>query len=103
TMQLRLELPNSDGRLKPEMFATIRLFSESQPARLAIPEAALQRDQGRTFVFVRRTATEYEARDVQVGESNGALTAVLGGLSEGEQVVTQGAFVLKSELLKKQV
>lgn len=102
TMQLRLELPNPEGRLKPEMFATIRLFSESQPERLAVPETALQRDQDRTFVFVQRNATEYEVREVQIGESNGTLTTILGGLSEGDPIVTQGAFVLKSELLKKQ-
>ncbi len=103
TMQLRIELPNQDGRLKSEMFATIRLFSESQPDRLAVPEAALQRDQGRTFVFVQRGANEYEMRDVHIGESNGTLTSILGGLNEGEPVVTHGAFVLKSELLKKPV
>jgi cobalt-zinc-cadmium efflux system membrane fusion protein len=103
TMQLRLELSNSDGRLKPEMFASIRLFSEAQPDRLAVPEAALQRDQGRTFVFVQRSATEYEMREVRVGESNGTLISVLDGLNEGEQVVTHGAFVLKSELLKQPV
>jgi cobalt-zinc-cadmium efflux system membrane fusion protein len=103
TMQIRLELPNLDGRLKPEMFATIRLFSETQPDQLAVPEAALQRDQGRTFVFVQRSPNEYELRDVHVGESNGTVTAILGGLNEGEPVVTHGAFVLKSELLKKPV
>lgn len=103
TMQLRIELPNLDGRLKPEMFSTIRLFSESQPDRLAVPEAALQRDQGRTFVFVQRGANEYEMREVHIGESNGTLTSILGGLNEGESVVTHGAFVLKSELLKKSV
>lgn len=103
TMQLRSELPNQDGRLKPEMFATIRLFSESQPDRLAVPEAALQRDQGRTFVFVQRSANEYEMREVHIGESNGMLTSILDGLNEGEPVVTQGAFVLKSEFLKKPV
>ncbi|MCC6140965.1 MAG: efflux RND transporter periplasmic adaptor subunit [Nitrospira sp.] len=103
TMQVRLELPNPEGRLKPEMFATIRLFSESQPDRLAVPESALQRDQNRTFVFVQRTATEYEVREVQIGESNGTHSTILGGLTEGEPVVTHGAFILKSELLKKQV
>lgn len=103
TMQLRLELPNPEGRLKPEMFATIRLYSESQPDRLAVPEAALQRDQDRVFVFVQRNANEYEAREVQIGESNGTLTTILGGLTEGDPVVTHGAFILKSELLKKQV
>ncbi|MDH5666450.1 MAG: efflux RND transporter periplasmic adaptor subunit [Nitrospira sp.] len=103
TMQLRLELPNTDGRLKPEMFASVRLYSKSQDARLAVPEAALQRDQGRTFVFVQQNANEYEVREVEVGESNGTLTSIIAGLHEGEPVVTHGAFVLKSELLKKQV
>ncbi len=103
TMQLRIELPNQDGRLKSEMFATIRLFSESQPDRLAVPEAALQRDQGRTFVFVQRGTNEYEMREVHIGESNGTLTSITDGLNEGEPVVTHGAFVLKSELLKKPV
>ncbi|HEX5545702.1 MAG TPA: efflux RND transporter periplasmic adaptor subunit [Nitrospira sp.] len=103
TMQLRIELPNRDGRLKPEMFAAIRLFSEAQPDRLAVPEAALQRDQGRTFVFVQRNTNEYELREVHIGESNGTVTAILDGLNEGESVVTHGAFVLKSELLKKPV
>lgn len=103
TMQLRLELPNPEGRLKPEMFATIRLFSESQPDRLTVPETALQRDQNRTFVFVQRNAGEYEVREVQTGESNGTLITILGGVLEGEPVVTHGAFILKSELLKKLV
>ena len=103
TMQLRIELPNRDGRFKPEMFATIRLFSEAQPDRLVVPEAALQRDQGRTFVFVQRSLNEYEVREVHVGESNGTLISILAGLNEGEPVVTHGAFVLKSELLKKPV
>lgn len=103
TMQIRTELPNHDGRFKPEMFATIRLFSEAQLDRLSVPEAALQRDQGRTFVFVQRTANEYELREVHVGESNGTVTAILEGLNEGEPVVTHGAFVLKSELMKKPV
>ena len=103
TMQLRIELPNRDGRFKPEMFATIRLFSEAQPDRLAVPEAALQRDQGRTFVFVQRSLNEYEMREVHIGESNGTVTAILAGLNEGEPVVIHGAFVLKSELLKKPV
>lgn len=103
TMQLRLELPNPDRRLKPEMFATIRLMSEPQPDRLAVPEAAIQRDHEQTFVFVQRDDTTYEVREVRVGESNGTVTTILDGLSEGDPVVTRGAFILKSELMKKQV
>ena len=47
--------------------------------------------------------TEYEVREVQVGESNGTHSTILGGLNEGEPVVTHGAFILKSELMKKPV
>ncbi len=101
TMQLRIELPNPEGRFKPEMFAAIRLSSEPQPDRLAIPDAALQWDRDRAFVFVQREPDAYEAREVQVGESNGTSTTILSGLNEGDLLVTQGAFVLKSELLKK--
>jgi len=56
-----------------------------------------------SFVFVQRNVTEYEVREVQVGESNGTHSTILGGLTEGEPVVTHGAFILKSEFLKKQV
>ena len=101
TMQLRIELPNPDERLKPEMFATIRLSSEPQPDQMVIADAAIQQDRDRTFVFVQRAPDSYEMREVQVGESNGTGTTILHGLNEGDRFVTQGAFVLKSELLKK--
>lgn len=100
TMQLRLELLNPGGLLKPEMFASIRLFSELQPDQLAVPESALQREKDQTFVFVQRNENEYEVREVQVGESNGTLVTILDGLKEGDSVVTHGSFILKSELLK---
>ncbi|TKB70984.1 MAG: efflux RND transporter periplasmic adaptor subunit, partial [Nitrospira sp.] len=60
TMQLRIELPNPDERLKPEMFATIRLSSEPQPDQMVIADAAIQQDRDRTFVFVQRAPDSYE-------------------------------------------
>jgi membrane fusion protein, heavy metal efflux system len=103
TMNLRLEIANPEYKLKPEMFATVRVYSEPEPNILAIPEAAVQRDRDRRFVFVRRDAESFEARDVTLGESNGRNVKILSGLHEGEQVVAKGAFVLKSELLGEQL
>lgn len=99
TMNLRLELPNQDNKLKPEMYATVRVYSEPEPSILAVPEAAVQRDRDRQFVFVQQDAESFEARDVTLGESNGRNVKILNGLQEGEQIVVKGAFVLKSELL----
>lgn len=103
TMNLRLELPNPDKKLKPEMFATIRVYSEPEPNVLVVAEAAVQRDRERKFVFVQREPSVFESREVKLGDSNGREVKVLDGLREGESVVTKGAFVLKSELLGEQV
>lgn len=100
TMQVRLTLGNHTGRLKPEMFATIRVLSESASDVLVVPEAAIQHDRDRTFVFVQKEPGVFEARTVKLGEKNGAFAEVLDGVQEGEMVVKEGAFTLKSELLK---
>ncbi|MBC7839236.1 MAG: efflux RND transporter periplasmic adaptor subunit [Nitrospiraceae bacterium] len=100
TMQVRLTLANPTGRLKPEMFATIRVSSEPASDILVVPEAAVQHDRDRSFVFVQQEPGIFEARTIRLGEKNGTVAEVLEGLREGEVVVKEGAFTLKSELLK---
>ncbi len=103
TMRLRLELPNPDRKLKPEMYATVRVYSEPEPNVLLVPESAVQRDRDRQFVFVQREPEVFEIRDVQLGESNGKQIKVLAGLQEQDAVVVTGAFLLKSELFGSQI
>ena len=100
TMQVRLTLANPTGRLKPEMFATIRVLSEPAPDVLVVPEAAVQHDRDRSFVFVQQETGVFEARTIKLGDRNGTFAEVLEGVREGEAVVREGAFILKSELLK---
>jgi cobalt-zinc-cadmium efflux system membrane fusion protein len=100
TMQVRLALPNPDSRLKPEMFATIRVLSEPAADVLVVPEAAVQHDRGRSFVFIQKEPGVFEARTIRLGEKNGTFAEALEGVQEGELVVKEGAFTLKSELLK---
>jgi len=100
TMQVRLILANPTGQLKPEMFATIRVSSEPAADVLVVPEAAIQHDRDRSFVFVQQEPGVFEARTVRLGDKNGTFAEVLEGLREGEVVVREGAFTLKSELLK---
>jgi cobalt-zinc-cadmium efflux system membrane fusion protein len=99
TMAVRLTVANPTGRLKPEMFATIRVLSEPENV-LVVPEAAIQHDRDRTFVFVQKESGVFEARTIKMGDKNGILAEVLEGVKEGETVVREGAFTLKSELLK---
>jgi cobalt-zinc-cadmium efflux system membrane fusion protein len=103
TMNLRIEVSNPDRKLKPEMYVTIRVYSEPEKSVLTVPEQAIQRERDRNFVFVQREEGAFEVRDVTLGESNGQVVKVRDGLREGEPIVTAGAFILKSELLGEQL
>jgi membrane fusion protein, heavy metal efflux system len=103
TVKVRTEVPNPDGRLKPEMFATVKILTAAEEQVLAVPGIAVQRDRGRDIVFVRTGPTQFEPRDVVVGEPSGDIVPIIKGLNEGDEVVTKGSFILKSELNKKEM
>jgi len=102
TMRVRVEVSNSDGRLKPEMYATVRVVSKPEPDAITIPKAAVQQDHGESVVFVRLNEQEFGRRVVHIAEQNDKHVHVLDGLTEGEQVVVAGAYMLKSELARQQ-
>jgi cobalt-zinc-cadmium efflux system membrane fusion protein len=103
TMRLRVTVENPDRKLKPEMFASVRVYTNPSQDVLSIPLAAVQKGPKGTMVFVRREADTFQMRAVTLGEEGGDLVAVLDGLHEGEPVVTKGSFVLKSELEHRKI
>ena len=102
TMRVRVSVRNPDIRLKPEMFATIRVWSADETNVLAIPSEAVQQDRGEAVVFVQTDTGQFERRSVRLGDDSGGLVRVLDGLHVGELIVTKGAFELKSELTARQ-
>jgi cobalt-zinc-cadmium efflux system membrane fusion protein len=97
TMRLRVTVPNPQKKLKPEMFASVRVYAPAKADVLTVPLAAVQIGPTGGMVFVRRAPGEFEARAVTPGEEIGDTVAILEGLREGERVVIKGAFALKSE------
>ncbi len=95
TVRVRLDLPNSDLRLKPEMFAEV-LFNAPIGRALVIPESAVLDSGLRRIVFVDRGMGMYDARNVEVSR-NGETYIVLSGLKAGERVVSAGNFLIDSE------
>lgn len=100
TAKARIVADNADRKLKPDMFATIRI-EVSERRALALPAEAVAREKGGTFVFVRKGPEKFERHPVEVGDKVGDHYPVLGGLTGGEDVVVKGAFTLKSELQKE--
>lgn len=103
TVKVRIEVGNEDGRLLAGMFAAVRLFLPGTDARLAIPRAALLEDEGRAFVFVHHDAEYYLRRPVVVGRVWPGWAEVEQGLAPGQTVVTEGAFLMKSDVLRSKM
>jgi len=96
TVKVRLELPNPEMRLKPDMYGDA-LIKVDRGDRLAIPEQAVLDSGTRTLVFVLRGEGLFEPRVVRLGSKIGSYYEVSEGLGEGEQVVTSGNFLIDSE------
>lgn len=97
---VRCAVPNTEGRLKPEMYATVTL-GESEPREVvAVPSQAVQEIDGKPAVFVEEPEGRYSRRFVTLGQDVEDWIEVTSGVKAGERVVTAGAFLLKSELLK---
>jgi len=102
TAKVRCLVRNPKTRLKLEMFAAVSIATGPASPELVVPRTSLLEMEGATVVFVQRSETAFEKRPVVPGVESGDWVAVLDGLEEGEAVVTQGAFALKSALLREQ-
>jgi multidrug efflux pump subunit AcrA (membrane-fusion protein) len=100
TLQVRVALPNPQRRLKPQMFATVAIDGPRTRASLFVPPAAVQEMRGDPIVFVRTAPTRFAVRRVSLGETDAGDQEITAGLRPGDQLVTRGAFLLKTELLK---
>ena len=98
TARVRCEVSNHDLRLKTDMFANIDLPTKFSKQAIAVPADALQVVEGKNVVFIRRSQTQFEKREVEKGVTVNKQTEIVNGLKQGDPVVTQGAFHLKSIL-----
>jgi len=104
-VQIRVELPNRGGKLKPGMFvrATVKAdASGNNPAEmpLTIPASAPLITGTRAVVYIELPGEvgRYEGREIVLGPRAGDLYVVRSGLREGEMVVVNGAFKIDSEI-----
>jgi membrane fusion protein, heavy metal efflux system len=102
-MQIRIEFTNTGGRLRPEMLAQAELPVGEKKAALLVPQDAVQQVNGQDAVFVRLSADHFVMRPIQAGDSAQGMVRVLSGIQPGDQVVTQGSFLVKSQLLRSSI
>jgi cobalt-zinc-cadmium efflux system membrane fusion protein len=87
--KVRIELPNTDGILRPNMFATVHFLARGTAARTVIPSSAVLRLQDRDWVFVKLDGSRFRRTEVEAGPVNADKSQqVLSGLRPGDPVVT---------------
>jgi cobalt-zinc-cadmium efflux system membrane fusion protein len=96
---IRSTVPNPNGRLKPEMFATVAMRESEPRTMVVVPAAAIQTIEGRASVFVAEASDRFRRRTVTLGSEADGLVEVTSGLTAGDRIVADGSFILKSELL----
>jgi cobalt-zinc-cadmium efflux system membrane fusion protein len=102
TLTARIRLANVDDVLRIGLFGMAQVATgteQSQPV-LVVPRSAVTEISGKPVVFVRQPDGDFELHDVVLGQSNLGKVQVLSGLREGERVVTDGAFTVKSAILR---
>jgi cobalt-zinc-cadmium efflux system membrane fusion protein len=98
-----IDVPNHDGILKPGLFirASIRLPETVAQGRLLVPAPAVQPIGDDKVVFVEKDAGTFEVRKVQVARKTTEIAEIREGLTKGEKIVIEGAFVLRGEVTKQ--
>ena len=96
TLKARFEVDNKNGKLTPGMLLRLEVAGPAS-TRLVVPSEAVIRTGRRAVVIVRKADGAFEPRDVSLGADAGDDTEVVSGLSEGDQVVASGQFLIDSE------
>ncbi|MBZ5553620.1 MAG: efflux RND transporter periplasmic adaptor subunit [Acidobacteriia bacterium] len=96
TAKVRIDLPNGDFKLKPDMYASVEL-QINYGRQLSVPQEAVLDSGAEQTVFVALGNGYFEPRKVQLGAKVDDRYIVLGGLRPQEKVVTSGNFLIDSE------
>jgi Cu(I)/Ag(I) efflux system membrane fusion protein len=97
TVRVRVQLLNENHRLKPGMFATLRLFATAARSVLSVPRSAVLSTGERNLVFVKRVDGMLEPRAVEIGVASSDRIEILRGLAGGDTVVTSATFLVDAE------
>jgi len=103
TVKVRVAAANPEARLRAGMFASVRIFLPGQEEALSVPRAAVLSDEGRSFVFVHHQGEYWVRRPVEPGRKWLDWVEVKGGLAGAETLAADGAFLLKSDVLRSKM
>jgi len=97
TVQLTLDVPNRDGRLRVGMYATVVFEPVAATGALTVPAEAVIRTGERNLVVIALGEGRFAPREVVLGPGGEGFVQILEGLADGDEVVTSAQFLIDSE------
>ena len=97
TARVRIELPNPDGVLLPEMYADVEFATGSEKPVLAVPESAVIDTGTRQVVIVDKGEGRFDPREVKVGARGDGFVEIRDGLGDDDRVVVSANFLIDAE------
>jgi membrane fusion protein, heavy metal efflux system len=101
--KVRLEVPNPDGALRVNMFATVSILSPQDGDAVLVPSSSLQEVNGQSVVFVPTVHGQFAWRAVRTGLVANGETQIASGLEAGTPVVGEGSYWLKAALMQSTI
>lgn len=102
TRGVRIEVANQGDELHPGEYVDVSLQTAAANVPIAVPQEAVLLMQGAPTVF-KVEGDQLHPQPVETGATRGGFTEIKAGLAAGDEVVIQGAFLLKSLALKSQM
>jgi Cu(I)/Ag(I) efflux system membrane fusion protein len=97
TARVRIELPNPDLALLPDMYADVDIATGSEEPVVAVPNSAVIDSGDRQVVILDRGEGRFEPRDVKLGRKGDGYVEVMSGILDGESIVVDGNFLIDAE------
>jgi cobalt-zinc-cadmium efflux system membrane fusion protein len=98
TVKIRCVAPNPDRKLKPEMFARVDVSDGGRRRLIWLSSKAVLTEGDKTYVIVASEGNEFRVRRVDVGAESDGRVRLLGGVTPGDKIVTEGAIFMKREI-----
>jgi cobalt-zinc-cadmium efflux system membrane fusion protein len=103
TILIRCEFVNPGNKLKPQMYGELKIPMGSKANAILVPEQSVIKEAGQNYLFVQTSDSTFERRDIVIGLTADNLIEVKEGIKEGEKIVSNGVFYLKSGLKKDEL
>jgi Cu(I)/Ag(I) efflux system membrane fusion protein len=97
TLAVRLQFPNPNLTLKPDMYASVKIFVPQDKTSLVIPRQAVIMTGSGSHVILSLGKGRFKPQMVTLGDESQGMVAIEKGLSSGDEVVVSGQFLIDSE------